>query len=119
MSSQVRRTPSGLCFRDLGMTAITAAWAEIAIQDFRSLGLRPRLAEIHQFPDGTIVETLHACAPLELLDRDFASEAVIGAIKADQPSDDPLEQRRAFGEDGLKNGLFALKRDEIAQIGIV
>jgi hypothetical protein len=28
-----------------------------------------RLTEIHQFPDGTIVETLHTHAALELLDR--------------------------------------------------
>jgi hypothetical protein len=40
------------------------------------------------------VETLHAHAPLELLDRDLAGEAVIGAVKADQLGDDPLEQRR-------------------------
>src|ERR1700681_4656956 len=81
--------------------------------------LRSRLAEIHQFPDGTIVETLHAHAALELLDRDLAGEAVIGAVKADQPGDDPLEQRRAVGEDGLHNGLFALERHDIARIGIV
>jgi hypothetical protein len=42
-----------------------------------------RLAEIHQFPDRTIVEMLHTHVPLELLDRDFAREAVIGAVKAD------------------------------------
>ena len=45
-----------------------------------------------------IFETLHAHAPLELLDRDLAGEAVIGAVKADQLGDDPLEQRRAVGE---------------------
>jgi hypothetical protein len=56
-----------------------------------------------------IVETLHAHAPLELLDRDLAGEAVIGAVKADQLGDDPLEQRRAVGEDGLQNGLLALE----------
>jgi hypothetical protein len=60
--------------------------------------LTSRLAEIHQFPDGTIVETLHTHAPLEPLDRDLAGEAVIGAVKADQPGDDPLEQRPAGGE---------------------
>src|ERR1700736_937659 len=80
--------------------------------------LRSRLAEIHQLPDGTIVETLHAHAPLELLDRDLAGEAVIGAVEADQPSDDPLEQRRAVGEDGSQNSLLALERHDIARIGI-
>jgi hypothetical protein len=50
-----------------------------------------RLAEIHQFPDGTIVETLHTHAALELLDRDLPGETVIGTIKADQPGHDPLE----------------------------
>jgi hypothetical protein len=34
---------------------------------------------------------------------------VIGAVKADQLGDDPLEQRRAVGEDGLQNGLLALE----------
>ena len=71
--------------------------------------LRSRLREIHQLPDGTIVETLHAHAPLELLDRDLAGEAVIGAVEADQPGDDPLEQRRAVGEDSLQDGLLALE----------
>src|SRR6202035_1460860 len=52
-----------------------------------------RLAEIHQFPDGTIVETPHTHAPLEPLDRDLAGEAVIGAVKADQPGDDPRGAR--------------------------
>jgi hypothetical protein len=33
-----------------------------------------------------IFETLHTQAPLELLDRDLAGEAVIGAVKADQPA---------------------------------
>jgi len=37
--------------------------------------LRPCLNETHQFPDGTIVETLHAFASLELLDHDLAGEA--------------------------------------------
>src|ERR1700737_1254397 len=71
--------------------------------------LKSRLAEIHQLPDGTIVETLHTRVPLELLDRDLAGEAVIGAVKADQPGDDPHEQRRAVGEDGLQDGLLALE----------
>src|ERR1700694_5041752 len=71
--------------------------------------LRSRLTEIHQFPDGTIVETFHRHAILELLDRDLAGEAVIGAVKADQPGNDPLEQRRAVGEDGLQDGLLALE----------
>src|SRR6202022_2425683 len=71
--------------------------------------LTSRLAEIHQLPDGMIVETLHTHAPLELLDRDLADEAVIGAVKADQPGDDPLEQRCAVGEDGLQDSLLALE----------
>src|ERR1700686_5513753 len=33
--------------------------------------LRSRLAEIHQFPDGSILETLHPHVPVELLDRDL------------------------------------------------
>src|SRR6266849_2406173 len=68
-----------------------------------------RLAEIHQFPDGTIVETLHTQTPLELLDRDLAGEAVIGAVEADQPGDDPLQKRHALGENGLQDGLLTLE----------
>src|SRR5258705_4733748 len=80
------------------------------VRSFRTLGLEiARLAEIHQFPDGAVFEMLHAHAPLEPLHRDLAGEAVIGAVKADQPGDDPLEQRRAVGEDGLQNGLLALE----------
>src|ERR1700730_14300217 len=71
--------------------------------------LRSRLAEIHQLPDRTIVETLHAHAVLELLDRDLAGKAVIGAVKADQPGDDALQKRHAVGENGLQNGFFALE----------
>src|ERR1700732_2062302 len=78
-------------------------------KNFRSLPLRSRLTEIHQFPDGTIVETFHRHAVLELLDRDLAGEAVVGAVKADQPGDDPLEQRRPVGEDGLQDGRLALE----------
>src|ERR1700738_4258131 len=89
----------------------------VRILDLYALG--SRLAEIHQLPDGTIVETLHAHAPLELLDRDLAGEAVIGAVEADQPGDDPLEQRRAVGEDSLSDGLLAFERHNRARIGIV
>jgi hypothetical protein len=48
-------------------------------------------------------------APLEILDRDLAGEAVVGAVKADQPGYDPLKQRRTLGEDGLQDGLLALE----------
>src|SRR5260221_8975064 len=50
-----------------------------------------------------IFETLRTQALLELLDRDLAGEAVIGAVKADQPGDDPLQKRiiaRLIGFDG-------------------
>ena len=45
-----------------------------------------RLTEIHQFPDGRIVATLHTHAQPELLDRYLAGKAVIGAVKADEPA---------------------------------
>jgi hypothetical protein len=32
-----------------------------------------------------------------------AREALIGAVKADQPGNDPLEQWHSFGEDGSQN----------------
>src|SRR5208283_5222770 len=71
--------------------------------------LGSRFAEIHQFPDGSIFEPFNALTPLELLDRDLADESVIGAVETDQPSDNPLEKRRALGEDGLQNGRLALE----------
>src|ERR1700676_111249 len=92
---------------------ITGRWLDGYVPEVGCLAgsrpLRSRLAEIHQFPDRTIVEAFHTHAPLELLDRDLAGEAVIGAVKADQPGDDPLEQRRAVSEDGLQDGLLALE----------
>ena len=52
--------------------------------------LRSRaLPKIHQFPDGTIVATLHTHTQLELLDRYLAGKAVIGAVKADEPASIP------------------------------
>jgi hypothetical protein len=49
-----------------------------------------------------IFETLHAHIPLELLDRDLACEAVIGAVEADQLGDDPFEQRGLFQGNRLR-----------------
>jgi hypothetical protein len=61
------------------------------LQEFLDLCVpRSCLAEIHQFPDGAIFETLHRHVPLEILDRDLAGEAVVGAVKANQPGYDPL-----------------------------
>jgi len=55
-----------------------------------SLGFEvARLTEIHQFPVGTIVATLHTHAQLELLDRYLAGKAVTGAVKADEPASIP------------------------------
>jgi len=53
-----------------------------------------------------IVETLHAYAPPELLDRDPAAEAVIDAIKADQLSDGLLESRGSRLGGGSRHSLF-------------
>ena len=39
----------------------------------------------------------------------FAGEAMIGAVKADQPGDDPLQKRHVVAENGLQNGLLALE----------
>jgi hypothetical protein len=46
----------------------------------------------------------------EFFDRDFAREAVIGAIEADDLGDQTLDERRSLGEDGLQNRLFAARR---------
>src|ERR1700745_4293439 len=75
----------------------------------RSLRAGSRLTKIHQFPDGTIVEMLNTHIALEFLDRNLAGEAVIGAVKADQPGDDPLQKRHAVSENGLQDGLLALE----------
>src|SRR4030081_2132237 len=89
------------------------------VRNFRPLRAGSRLAEIHQFPDRPVVETLHTSAPLELLDRYLARKAVIGAVKADQAGDHPFQKRHAVGEDGLQNGLLALECHDIMCIGIV
>src|SRR5260221_10015647 len=79
---------------------------------------RPRLAEIHQLTYGMVIENLHAHVLLKFLDRDFAGEAVIGAIEADHLGDDALDERRSLGEDGLQNGLLPLEGHDIARITI-
>src|ERR1700681_1154453 len=94
-------------FRISEVSSITIICEIVRILDLYAL--RSRLTEIHQFPDGMIFETLRTQAPLELLDRDLAGEAVIGAVKADQTGDDPLQKRHAVGENGLQNGLLALE----------
>src|SRR5258708_34551352 len=52
----------------------------------------------------------------EFFDRDFAREAVIGAIEADDLGDQTLDERRSLGEDGLQNRLLPLEGHDIARI---
>jgi len=51
----------------------------------------------------TRTENLHAHVLLKFLDRDFAREAVIGAIEANDPGDQALDERLSLGKDGLQN----------------
>ena len=49
-----------------------------------------------------VIESLHAHVLLKFLHRDFAREAVIGAIEANDPGDQALDERRSVGEDGSR-----------------
>jgi len=49
------------------------------------------------------IENLHAYVLRKFLDRDFAGEAVVGAIEADDLGDQALDERCSLGEDGLQN----------------
>jgi hypothetical protein len=53
--------------------------------------------------------------PPKPLDRHLAREAVVGAVKADQPGDDPPQERRPVGRNGLQDGSLALERHDIAR----
>ena len=65
-----------------------------------------------------VIENLHAHVLLKFLDRDFACEAVIGAIEAYHLGDQALDERRSLGEDGLQNCLLPLEGHNIARITI-
>jgi hypothetical protein len=43
---------------------------------------------------------------------------VVGAVEADQAGDDPLDQQRTLGEDGLQDGPLTLERHDVACIGV-
>ena len=64
-----------------------------------------------------VIENLHAHVLLKFLDCDFAREAVIGAIEANDLGDQALDERRSLGEDGLQNCLLPLEGYDIARIG--
>jgi len=53
-----------------------------------------------------VIEDLHAHVLLRFLDRDFAREAMIGAIEANDLGDQTLDEWRSLGEDGLQNCLL-------------
>jgi hypothetical protein len=65
-----------------------------------------------------VIENLHAHVLLKFLDRDFAREAVIGAIEANDPGDQALDERLSLGKDGLQNCLLPLEGHDIARITI-
>ena len=65
-----------------------------------------------------VIENLHAHVLLKFLDRDFAGEAVIGAIEANDLGDQALYERRSLGEDVLQNCLLPLEGHDIARITI-
>jgi hypothetical protein len=65
-----------------------------------------------------VIENLHAYVLRKFLDRDFAGEAVVGAIEADDLGDQALDERCSLGEDGLQNGLLPLEGYDIARIAI-
>jgi hypothetical protein len=53
--------------------------------------------------------------PPKPLDRQLAREAVMGAVKADQPGDDQPQERPPVGRNGLQDGFLALERGDIAR----
>src|SRR5450759_436213 len=77
-----------------------------------------RLTEIHQLPYGMVIENLHAHVLLKFLDRDFAREAVIGAIEANDLGEQSLSQWHFLPENGLQNCLLPLEGHDIARITI-
>src|ERR1035437_7745358 len=77
-----------------------------------------RLTEIHQLPYGMVIENLHAHVLLKFLDRDFAREAVIGAIEANDLGEQSLNQWHFLPENSLQNCLLPLESHDIARITI-
>ena len=62
-----------------------------------------------------VIENLHAHVLLKFLDRDFAREAVIGAIEANDPGDQAPDERLSLSKDGLQNCLLPLESHDIAR----
>jgi hypothetical protein len=77
--------------------------------------LRSGPAEIHQFPNRVAIKPLNPGVPLKPFDRYLAREAVVGAVKSNQPGDDPLQERRAVGKNGLQDSSLALERHDVAR----
>jgi hypothetical protein len=65
-----------------------------------------------------VIEKLHADVFLELLDRDLARKAVIGAVEPDDLGDQALDERQPLREYGLQNCLSPLEGHDIARTGI-
>jgi hypothetical protein len=77
--------------------------------------LRYGPAEIHSVPNRVAIESFNTGVPRKPLDRHVAREAMVGAVKADQPSDGPRQEWRPVGRNGLQDGFLALERHEIAR----
>src|ERR1039457_3496254 len=77
-----------------------------------------RLTEIHQLPYGMVIENLHAHVLLKSLDRDFAREAVIGTIEANDLGKQSLNKWHYLPENGLQKCLLPLEGHDIASITI-
>ena len=65
-----------------------------------------------------VIENLHAHILLKFLDCDFAREAVIGAIEANDLGEQSLNQWHFFPENGLQNCLLPLEGHDIARITV-
>jgi hypothetical protein len=59
---------------------------------------------------GVVIENLQAHVLPEFFDRDFAREAVIGVIEADDLGDQTFDERRSLGSGWPAKSSFAARR---------